>query len=54
MEDCLAQGNPSEFSVNSSRYALPIYERLGFAVRSEPITKLGITSIPLKFVGVPD
>jgi len=34
-EQCIAAGNPGNFTVNASNNAIPVYERLGF-VRSGP------------------
>jgi GNAT superfamily N-acetyltransferase len=48
VESCLLKGNPGVFTVNSSRYALPIYERLGFIVQSGPQQSSGVTYIPMK------
>jgi GNAT superfamily N-acetyltransferase len=48
IESCLLKGNPGVFTVNSSRYALPIYERLGFIVHSGPQQSNGVIYIPMK------
>jgi len=48
MEACLANGNPGEFTVNSSEYALGVYERLGFVAQSGPEEKNGVIYIPMK------
>lgn len=48
MESCLLKGNPGVFTVNSSIYARPVYEKLGFAVQSEPRERNGVISIPMK------
>lgn len=47
---CLQAGNTGEFTVNSSHYAVPVYEKFGFVVQSGPIEKAGIVSIPMKLV----
>ena len=48
MKSCLAKGNPGVFTVNSSRYARPVYEKLGFVVQSGPQEKNGVIYIPMK------
>jgi len=48
MTEALHRGNPGEFTVNSSQYALPVYERLGFVAQSRPITKHGVTYTPMR------
>ncbi len=47
-ESCLSKGNPGVFTVNSSKYALPVYEKLGFIVQSEPVERSGVVYIPMK------
>jgi GNAT superfamily N-acetyltransferase len=49
-EACLSRGNPGIFTVNSSKYAVPMYEKLGFVPQSEPVESNGIVSIPMKWV----
>jgi GNAT superfamily N-acetyltransferase len=44
----LAAGNSGEFTVNSSRYAQPVYEKLGF-VQSGAAPSHGIVSVPMTF-----
>jgi GNAT superfamily N-acetyltransferase len=47
----LDAGNPGYFTVNSSNYAVPVYEALGF-VRTEPMQcKNGIKYNPMKLDG---
>jgi len=48
METCLSNGNPGEFTVNSSKYALDVYVRLGFVAQSGPVVKNGVVYIPMK------
>ncbi len=36
------------FTVNSSLYAVPVYERLGFKATAEPLTEHGLTFVPMK------
>ncbi len=47
---CLSNGNPGIFTVNSSKYALPVYKKLGFVIQSEPEERNGVISIPMKLV----
>ena len=49
MQVCLDGGASGEFSVNSSRYAQSVYERLGFIVRSAAQGRNGVVSIPMIF-----
>ncbi len=48
METCLSNGNPGEFTVNSSKYALDVYVKLGFVAQSGPVVKNGVVFIPMK------
>ena len=48
MDESLCRGNPGEFTVNSSLNAQPVYEHLDFVTQSKPITKHGVTYIPMK------
>jgi GNAT superfamily N-acetyltransferase len=48
LETCRLAGNWEEFTVNSSRYAKPLYERLGFVAQSGLEEKKGVISIPMK------
>jgi len=43
-----AAGNPGRFTVNSSRYAVPVYRRLGFRVTGPEVLKDGIAFIPME------
>ncbi|WP_455221178.1 GNAT family N-acetyltransferase [Kaarinaea lacus] len=45
---CIAAGNNKEFTVNSSRYALGFYEKLGFVAQSAPQERNGVVAIPMK------
>ncbi len=45
---CMAAGNNEGFTVNSSTYAQPVYERLGFVAQSGPQERDGVISIPMK------
>jgi GNAT superfamily N-acetyltransferase len=47
-ESCLSKGNPGIFTVNSSRYALPVYVKFGFITQSSPQEKNGVIYIPMK------
>ena len=48
MHTCLDLGNTGEFTVSSSLYAKPVYERLGFVTQSGPREKMGVVYIPMK------
>lgn len=48
MEDCLSRGNPGEFTVNSSSYALGVYKRFGFIIQGVPELKDGVIYTPMK------
>jgi Acetyltransferase (GNAT) family. len=41
-EACIAAGNPGEFTVNSSRFALPFYRKLGFVQVGAPESRGGV------------
>jgi GNAT superfamily N-acetyltransferase len=47
-EDCMAAGNPGEFTVNSSRFALPFYKKLGFVEISSEQNREGVVFTPMK------
>ncbi|WP_045227273.1 GNAT family N-acetyltransferase [Methyloterricola oryzae] len=44
----LEAGNPAVFTVNSSRFAVGLYERLGFIGRGEVVDESGVIQIPMK------
>ena len=44
----LDAGNPGVFTVNSSRYAVGLYETFGFVGQSEAIDRSGVIFIPMK------
>ncbi|MGX2039631.1 GNAT family N-acetyltransferase [Methylocaldum sp. MU1018] len=44
----LRAGNPGVFTVNSSRYAVGVYEKFGFVRQSEAIDVSGVICIPMK------
>ena len=50
LEACLETGNPGKFTVNSSKYAQVIYEKLGFVAQSEPQERNGVVFIPMQLV----
>ena len=50
MNRCLDEGNVGEFTVNSSRYALGFYKKLGFVASSGPQEKNGITFYPMELI----
>ena len=45
---CFSNGNPGQFSVSSSKYAVPVYRKLGFRVESEPQERDGVIFVPMK------
>jgi GNAT superfamily N-acetyltransferase len=45
---CRQAGNPGEFTVNSSRFAVEMYRKFGFVETGPPETKSGVTSVPMK------
>ena len=47
------RGNPGQFTVNSSNYALPVYESLGFVRTAETQCKNGIYFNPMQLDGAP-
>jgi GNAT superfamily N-acetyltransferase len=47
-EACVATGNPGEFTANSSRYALPFYEKLGFIQAGPEENREGVVYTPMK------
>ena len=49
---CLDAGGGPEFTVASSRYAVPVYRRLGFEVVGPENFRQGIVSIPMRLSGV--
>lgn len=44
----LDAGNPGVFTVNSSRYAVGVYEKFGFVRLSEAVDVAGVICIPMK------
>jgi ribosomal protein S18 acetylase RimI-like enzyme len=44
----LDAGNPGVFTVNSSRYAVGLYEKFGFVRQSEAVDVSGVICIPMK------
>lgn len=49
-EAALRAGNPGEFTVNSSLYAVPVYQRFGFRPTGPRVEELGIAFLPMKLV----
>jgi GNAT superfamily N-acetyltransferase len=47
-EACVVAGNPGEFTVNSSQYALPFYEKLGFIQIGPEENRRCVISIPMR------
>jgi ubiquinone/menaquinone biosynthesis C-methylase UbiE len=48
-KECLAAGNPGNFTVWSSRYALEVRQRLGFVQAGPPETKNDVMAVPMKY-----
>ncbi|MBI3547301.1 MAG: GNAT family N-acetyltransferase [Gammaproteobacteria bacterium] len=46
--DAIALGNKKSFSVRSSEYAVPVYERFGFHVVGARAEKDGVIFVPMK------
>lgn len=44
-----AAGNPGRFTVNSSRYAVPVYEWFGFVATGPEQHKDGLAFVPMEF-----
>ena len=43
-----AAGRVDTFTVNSSLFAVPVYQRLGFAVCGEPVEQHGVVFVPMR------
>jgi GNAT superfamily N-acetyltransferase len=52
MKDALQKGNPGEFTVNSSLYALPIYRSFGFLPEDGESELMGVAYVPMRAVGL--
>lgn len=51
---CLEAGASGNFTVNSSRYAIGLYEKLGFVASSPPVERNGVRFLPMKLtVAIP-
>jgi GNAT superfamily N-acetyltransferase len=48
-----AAGSPGRFTVNSSRYAIPFYERLGFTATDALQVKDGLAFLPMQRLDPP-
>jgi GNAT superfamily N-acetyltransferase len=48
MRVCDEEGNPGEYTVNSSRYALDVYKALGFVTDAAVQQKNGVVYYPMK------
>lgn len=48
--DAVAAGNDEGFSVRSSEYAVPVYERFGFRVAGKRVKEDGILFVPMRMV----
>lgn len=51
--EALAAGNKEGFSVRSSEYAVPVYERFGFRIIGARAEKDGVVFVPMKLEGQP-
>lgn len=49
-EAALRAGNPGAFTVNSSLYALPVYERFGFQPTGPRVDQHGVAYVPMRLV----
>lgn len=49
---CRQAGSVGEFTVNSSRFAVGMYRKLGFVETGPPETRQGVTSIPMKWAAI--
>lgn len=47
-QQALARGNPGQFTVNASNYAVPVYERMGFVRTAPTQCKNGIYFNPMQ------
>ena len=47
-ETCIANGNNEGFTVNSSKYAQEVYEKLGFVAQSGQQERNGVVTTPMK------
>lgn len=45
---CLAAADTTRFTVNSSRYALPVYRRFGFVAVSDEVERKGVRYTPME------
>ena len=48
MDESLQRGNPGEFTVNSTPFAVPIYESFGFEITGQKVETMGIAFVPMK------
>lgn len=49
MTNAIDSGNPGEFTVNSTPYAVPIYATFGFEPTGPKVETKGIAFVPMKF-----
>lgn len=52
--DALASGNREGFSVRSSEYAIPVYQRFGFRIVGDRTEKDGMAFVPMKLALQPE
>ena len=50
-DSAIRAGNTQDFTVNSTLYAVPFYERLGFKARGPKVETHGIAFVPMKLAG---
>lgn len=50
--DAAASGNPGRFTVNASLYAVPAYQKLGFAATDGQMEFSGIHYVPMEYQAV--
>jgi ribosomal protein S18 acetylase RimI-like enzyme len=49
MKECMCQGNTGHFTVNSSKNAVAVYEKLGFVRNGPMLEKDGISYNPMEY-----
>lgn len=50
MRAAVRAGNPGEFTVNSTPFAVPVYERFGFVATGPRVEANGIAFVPMRLV----
>jgi GNAT superfamily N-acetyltransferase len=49
MTDAIRRGNPGTFTVNSTPFAVPVYQSFGFTVAGPKVETKGIAFVPMTF-----